>query len=308
MGTTYCCTAAALFAISAMVAPEASAADATFDTASIERATGLKGTYVEQEGVFKIASPRNDVKVAVDGVPMPAFMGLTSTAFFKRGHGSNVMMMGDTVLMQDEVNPVMTVALDSGLEVTALHNHFFFDEPKVYFMHIGGEGEPAKLGAAVKRVYDKIREIRTSSSEPATRFTGKRVSQQNAITPAPLQQVFGMKGDANNGMFKVVFGRTAQMHGVEVGKEMGVNTWAAFAGTDDQAVVDGDFAMLENELQGVLRAMRKAGINIVAIHQHMTNEQPRYLFLHYWGEGRAIDLAQAVKRIIDTETRTSVAR
>ncbi|MGE5525193.1 MAG: DUF1259 domain-containing protein [Rhodospirillaceae bacterium] len=305
MRTAYICTAVAVSAISAIVPSPAFSAQAPFDTASIEKATGLKGAYVEQEGVFKIAFPRNDVKVAVDGLPMLPFMGLTSTAFFKRGHGSNVMMMGDTVLMQDEVNPVMSVALDSGLEVTALHNHFFFDEPKVYFMHIGGEGEAAKLGAAVKRVYDKIREIRASSSEPATRFTGKRVSQQNAITAAPLQQIFGLKGDTTDGMFKVVFGRTAHMHGIEVGKEMGVNTWAAFAGTDDQAVVDGDFAMLENELQGVLKAMRKAGINIVSIHHHMTREEPRYIFLHYWGEGKSQELARSIKQVIDTQTKTA---
>ncbi len=282
----------------------ATAAKAPFDTAAIEQATGLKGTYAEKEGVFKIGSPRNDVKVSVDGKPMPPFMGLTSSALFKRGHGLQVMMMGDTVLFQDEVNPVMSVALDNGLQVTALHNHFFFDEPKVYFMHIEGEGDPGKLAAAVKKLYDKVKEIRTANSEPATRFPGNKAPEQNGITAAPLEKIFGMKGDANNGMFKVVFGRTAKMHGIEVGKEMSVNTWAAFAGTDDNAVVDGDFAMHENELQGVLKGMRKAGINIVAIHHHMTNEQPRYIFLHYWGMGKAADLAQSVKRVIDTQTKT----
>lgn len=280
-------------------------AAAPFDTAAIEQATGLKGTYVESEGVFKIGSPRNEVKVAVDGKPLPPFMGLTSTALFTRGQGSQVLMMGDTVLFQDEVNPVMTVALDSGLKVTALHNHFFFDEPKVYFMHIEGEGDPGQLASAVKQLYDKVREIRTSTSEPATRFAGSKVSEQNAITPGPLEKIFGVKGDVNNGMFKAVFGRTANMHGVQVGKEMSVNTWAGFGGTDDNAVVDGDFAMHEDELQGVLKGMRSAGINIVSIHQHMTHEQPRYIFLHYWGMGTAQKLAQSLKHVIDTQTKTT---
>jgi hypothetical protein len=282
----------------------AAARQAAFDTSAIEQATGLKGTYVEEEGVFKIGFPRNDVKVTVDGKPLPPFMGLTSTALFKHGHGSQLMMMGDTVLFQDEVNPVMSVALDSGLQVTALHNHFFFDEPKVYFMHIEGEADPGKLAGAVKKLYDKIKEIRAANSQPAARFSGTRAPEQNAITAAPLEKIFGTKGDANNGMFKVVFGRSAHMHDVQVGKEMGVNTWAAFAGIDDNAVVDGDFAMRESELQGVLKGMRKKGINIVAIHHHMTNEQPRYIFLHYWGIGKAQDLARAVKHVIDTQTNT----
>jgi hypothetical protein len=283
------------------------AAAASFDTAAIEQATGLKGTYVESEGVFKIGPPRNDVKVSVNGKALPPFMGLTSTALFTRGQGTRVMMMGDTVLFQDEVNPAMSIALDSGLKVTALHNHFFFDEPKVYFMHIEGDGDLATLAAAVRKVYDKVREIRSSSSEPATRFSGSKAPEQNSITPAPLQQLFGMKGDVSNGMFKVVFGRTANMHGVQVGKEMSVNTWAAFGGTDDDAVVDGDFAMHEDELQGVLKAMRREGINIVSIHQHMTHEQPRYIFLHYWGMGNARKLAQSLKQVIDTQTKTAEA-
>jgi hypothetical protein len=113
--------------------------------------------------------------------------------------------------------------------------------------------------------------------------------------------VFGAKSQTSNGMVKVVIGRKATMHGVDVGNEMGVNTWAAFAGSDESAVVDGDFAMLEGELQTVLKTMRGDGINIVAIHQHMTGESPRYLFLHYWGKGKAADLAKSVKHALDTQ-------
>src|SRR5205814_3765539 len=118
---------------------------------------------------------------------------------------------------------------------------------------------------------------------------------------AALEAALGVKGQYNQGMFKIVIGRTATMHGLPVGKEMGINTWAAFAGSDEAAFVDGDFAMLENELQPVLRAMRKEGINIVAIHQHMSHVQPRYLFLHYWGKGKAIDLGQSLKRVLDAQ-------
>jgi hypothetical protein len=208
------------------------------------------------------------------------------------------MVMGDLVLFQDEVNPVMSVAFDAGLSVTALHNHFFYDNPKVYFMHIAGEGEVEKLAAAVKAALAKMKEIRAAKPEPGPAF-GLPIPSKNSITSAKIEEALGVKGQAKDGMFKAVIGRKAKMPcGCEVGKEMGVNTWAAFAGTDDNAVVDGDFVVTEDELQPVLKSLRASNINIVAIHNHMTHEQPRMVFLHYWGKGKAVDLAGAVKRAL----------
>ncbi|MBL8882386.1 MAG: DUF1259 domain-containing protein [Hyphomicrobium sp.] len=270
-------------------------AAASVDSASIEQATGLKGTFNKDENVFKLSKPRTDVKINVDGWQMPPFIGLTSWAGFTANNDGQTMMMGDTVLFEDEVNPAMSAALDAGLEVTALHNHFFFDDPKVYFMHIGGMGEAAKLAAGVKKIFDKVAEIRAANPSPQKTFAGGSIGVQNAISVEPLEAIFATKGQAKDGMFKVVIGRPANMHGMPVNKEMGINTWAAFAGTDDNAVVDGDFAMTESELQTVLKAMRKQGINIVAIHHHMSEEQPRILFLHYWAKGKAIALATAIK-------------
>ena len=283
------------------LAPQASQAQeiAGLDTAGIEQASGLKGQVIAEENVFKIGKPRTDVKIRVDQWSMAPFMGLGSWAAFTPAHGG-AMMMGDTVVFEDEVNPVMSAAFDAGLEVTALHNHFFFDEPKVYFMHIGGMGDAKTLAAGVKKVYDKIAEIRAANPAPVQSFAGK-IDSPSSITAAPLEEALGAKGQSNQGMFKIVIGRTASMHGVSVGKEMGINTWAAFAGSDNAAFVDGDFAMLENELQPVLHTMRKEGINIVAIHQHMIQEQPRYFFLHYWGKGKAGDLARSLKRVLDAQ-------
>jgi hypothetical protein len=205
-------------------------------------------------------------------------------------------VMGDLVLLEDQVNPVMSVALDNGLEVTALHNHFFWDSPRVMFMHIGGMAAPDALAAAVGKVFAKIKdtsggagEVVKADIEPA----------KSTLTTAKIDAAVGQKGDLSNGVYKITIGRTTCMHGREVGKTMGVNTWAAFAGSDDRAVVDGDFAMLEPELQGVLKALRKAGISIVAIHQHMAGEQPRILFLHYWGIGPAESLAQGLRAALD---------
>ena len=267
------------------------------DTAAIEAATGLKGTYSPTENVFKVSKPRDDIRLSVDRWTLPPFMGITSWAAFTP-MGSATMVMGDTVLLEDEVNPAMSAALDAGLEVTALHNHFFFDQPRVYFMHIGGMGETRRMAGAVKAVYDRVAQVRASSATPASGFPAD-IPAQSRISAAPIEEIFGKKADAKDGMVKVTIGRTVQMHGTPVGNEMGVNTWAAFAGSDAQAVVDGDFAMREDELQPVLKSLRGDGINIVAIHQHMTHEQPRILFLHYWGKGEAKALARSVKKAVD---------
>src|SRR5205809_5466826 len=274
------------------------AAEATdLNTARIDELTGLKGKMNEKEGVYKVTFPRNDVKVVVDGWTMPPFMGLgTWAAFTPTKDGA--MVMGDTVLFEDEVNSAMSAALDNGLSVTALHNHFFFDQPKVYFMHIEGEGSVDKLAGAVKKVYDTTKAIRGPDAKPAESFSAvgqPSLPEKNSITAGPLNEIFGMQGEAKDGMVKFTIGRPAKMHGVKIDNTMGVNTWAAFAGDDKNAVVDGDFAVTEDELQPVLKSLLKDKINIVAIHQHMTHEEPRIMFFHYWGRGSAKDLAQAVK-------------
>jgi hypothetical protein len=267
---------------------------ADLDTARIDELTGLKGKMNEKEGVYKVTFPRNDVKIIVDGWTMPPFMGLGTWAAFTATQ-TDAMVMGDTVLFEDEVNAAMSAALDNGLNVTALHNHFFFDQPKVYFMHIEGEGTAGKLAGAVRKVYDSIKQTRAATPQPKDSFGGKPLPERSSITAGPLDQIFGAQGEAKDGMVKFTFSRPAKMHDVTLGNTMGVNTWAAFAGSDDNAIVDGDFAVTEDELQPVLKSLLKEKINIVAIHQHMTHEEPRIMFFHYWGRGTAKDLAQAIK-------------
>ena len=282
--------------------------DKKLDAAKIDELSGLKGKFNEQENVYKVSSPRTDLKISVDKWQMPPFMGLTSWAAFMPGMKGEAMVMGDLVLMQDEVNPVMSAALEHGLQVTALHNHFFYDEPKVYFMHIGGEGRTDTLAKGVRVALDTVKEIRAGSREPAQSFRGSSIPARSTVSPEPLQKILGAKGESKDGMFKAVFGRKVKMPcGCEVGKEMGVNTWAAFAGSDENAVVDGDFVVLEDELQPALKSLRKSGINIVAIHHHMTGEEPRTIFFHYWGRGHAQNLATAVATALKA-TKTAAAQ
>ncbi len=282
--------------VDALSAPEG------LDAAKIEHIVGLKGQYDEAENVYKIAVPRTDVAVSIDQQAMHPFRGLTSWAAFQAGKRTEAMVMGDLVLFQDEVNPVMSAALDNGLTVTALHNHFFYDEPKVYFMHIGGEGTTEQLATGVRNALDTVKQVRAKSPSPAKTFNYLPIASKSNIKPEPIERILGLKGKVKDGMYKVVVGRTATMPcGCKVSAGMGVNTWAAFAGTDDHASVDGDFACLPGELQATLITLRRHGINIVAIHNHMEDEEPRVIFLHYWGVGSTMDLAKAIKATLDAQ-------
>lgn len=271
--------------------------ESSLDTAKIETLTGRKGTYDKNENVFKVSLPRSDIHTLVNETKMTPPMGLTAWAAFTPA-GDSTMVMGDIVLLENQVNPVMSVALDNGLEVTALHNHFLWDSPKVMFMHVGGTGDQKKLAEAVGKVFAEIE--KTAAAPPQVQKV-KSDPSQTTLDPAKIDLVFGAKGQMSDGVYKITFGRTTTMDGFKMGNAMGVNTWAAFVGSDELAVVDGDFAMYEQEVQTVLRTLRGSGINIVAIHNHMIMEQPRVIFLHFWGIGKTTDLAKGLKAAMDTQ-------
>jgi hypothetical protein len=265
----------------------------------IEELTGLKGNLDKNEDVFKVTLPRDDLKARVGKVKLSPALGLTAwTAFTKTGN--KVMAMGDIVMTEKQVNEVMDVALENGLEVTALHNHFFQENPRIFFMHIGGMGKEEEIATAVGKVFAKLKE--TMKKEPS--FPTANIDPaKTKLTEQILVEVIGKSGEMKNGVYKVSIGHPTKMHGYSMGNAMGVNTWAAFAGTDKEALVIGDFAMYEDELQGVLKALRKENIYVVAIHNHMTHENPRVVFLHYWNIGPAKKLAAGVKAALDTQSK-----
>lgn len=279
------------------------------DTAAIDSITGLKGTLAKDNSgvdVFKVTQGRTDVPIKVEGRTMEPFMGFTSWAAFQVGTSKPAMMAGDLVVFQDEVNPAMDAFFAHGCTVTALHNHFFYEEPKTYFMHFGGEGSAADLASGFKAALDAVKAVRAKNAAPATTFDGTQVPTTNAITAAKLDAIFfadgKSKGSVKDGMYKATFGRTVEMScGCPIGSAMGVNTWAGLCGSDDSAAVAGDFITFKGELQPVLHALRKAGINVVTIHNHMEGETPPSIFLHYYGKGRAEDLARGVKSAIEAQ-------
>jgi hypothetical protein len=299
MSSTVSITLAAVLALGTAPAQ----AQHQLDEQRISAAAGAKATV--KDGIVRIEWPRDDVAVTVDRVSLKPFAGLSSWAAFTAApHGA--MMMGDTVVFQDEVTPAMDAAMANGLEVTALHNHFFFDSPKVFFMHIGGQGEAEKLASSVKTVWDAIKKVRSAHATPASDFGGP-TPQEGKIDAGVIDKALGTQSQTKDGIVKVSVGRDGMMHQVKVGGAMGLNTWAAFSGSDNLASVDGDFIMTANEVQPVLRSLRKSGIHIVALHNHMIGEQPAFYFLHFWGKGSTQELATGVKAALDAQKSAGTA-
>ena len=266
------------------------------DIGAIEQAAGAKGTWIEAEKVYKLTWPREDVKVTVDGQVLPPALGLTSWASLMGGKEKKAMMMGEIVCFADEVNPAVTAAIDGGLDVTALSNHFFADEPRVFFLHIEGEGTEAQLAGGVRKMLDTIQAIRAKTPDPSKAPRPPSPDPaNNTITARALDAIFNATGTSQAGIYRIEFPRMVTMPcACKAGAAMGVATTATLAGTDDHAIVEGDFACVYGELQPTLKALRAGNIEIVSIHNHMDGEAPRMIFIHYRGQGKATDLATAI--------------
>ena len=287
-----------LFAATALVVTTLPVAAASLDAAAIGKAAGVVAKQ-QADGVVKIAWSRSDVPVTVDGMRLSPAAGLGSWAAFAP-MGNRAMVMGDTVVFQDEVDAAMDAAFAHGLKVTALHNHFFFDQPKVYFMHIAGDGEPTALAADVKAVWDAIKAVRAVRPQPAEGFSGGTPSPGKLDAQA-LAKIVGHKAEVKDGVAKITVGRSGRMHGQTVGASMGLTTWAAFSGSDGLAAIDGDFIMTADEVRPVLSALRHAGIHVVALHNHMMGDTPNFYFTHFWGKGAAAALARGFRAALDAQ-------
>jgi hypothetical protein len=262
-----------------------------------------------KDNVLKVNIPRNDLSITVANVKTPTPFGFGGWVAMTKGTGGMDVMMGDLVLTQDEVNPVMSALLDNGLEATALHNHFFWDEPRMFYMHVHGHGSPAELARKVKPALDLIG--KGTNRPAATPAAPPSAAPTPGIDTAKIAQIAGHQGEQTGAVYKITVGRNdlklTEM-GAPINARMGLNTWAAFVGTNDNAAIAGDVAMLANEVTPVLKALRQNGIDIVAIHHHMTGTSPTIYFLHYWGTGPVDKLAAAFKGALDQLGKTRSTR
>jgi hypothetical protein len=264
------------------------------DYASVLTTLGKQGDY--KDNVLKVNIPRSDLKVSVDGIATPTPFGFGGWIALTKGNGGVDVMMGDLVLTEREVNPVMSALLEKGLEVTALHNHFFFDSPRIFYMHVHGHGTASELATKIQPALALI----GKPGETGTAAEGRALS--GTLDSAQLAKVIGHQGEQNGAVYKITIGREdlpVKEMGASINARMGLNTWAAFYGSDADAVVAGDVAMRDSEVTPVLKALRASGIDVVAIHHHMTTTQPTVFFLHYWGHGPAQKLATGVRAALD---------
>jgi hypothetical protein len=253
---------------------------------------GRSGDF--KANVLKVNIPRSDLHVTIAGQATPTPFGFGGWVAMTKGEGGVDVLMGDLVLTQEEVNPVLSALLDHGVEVTALHNHFFFDEPRIFFMHVHGHGNAVTLARDLKPALDLIPKPPASPSAPP--------ASAPAFNLGALDKIVGQKGEALGSVYKFTVGRDdlgLKEHGATISARMGLNSWAAFAGNESDAQIAGDIAMRETEVNPVLKALRSHKLNVVAIHHHMLGTQPPVIFLHYWGRGNSEELAAGFRAALD---------
>jgi hypothetical protein len=284
-----------IFGFSLLVSTTASAQqNIPAEYSAVLSTLGRQGDF--KDGVLKVNIPRNDLKVVIDGIATPTPFGFGGWVALTKGSGMDVMM-GDLVLTEEELNPVMSAVLDAGLDVTAVHNHFFHETPRIFYMHVHGHGTPADLATKIKPA---LALIGKNPPRNPSATTGRTIDGR--LDVAQLAKTIGVEGEQSGTVYKITIGRpdlSIKEMGATINARMGLNTWAAFYGSDSEAVVAGDVAMLESEVTPVLKALRANGLVVVAIHHHMTGTQPTVIFVHYWGKGEAQKLARGVKAAVD---------
>jgi hypothetical protein len=276
----------------AAVAP---AGTTTLDTAAIEEATGLTGA-VMADGVFRITRPRGDLKVALDGFPITPRMGLAGGMGF-RAHPSGAMLVGVMPVAADELQTVVSAFANAGLEVTALHSHFVGEEPRILFIHFGGVGNAIALARGVHDVQDAIVRVRTAYPLKAA-----PVESGSDLDVAKLDALLGLHGERDNGVYRVAIPRPdvrVTELGVDLGATMSPTSWAAFEGTAERAAVAGELMVTTTETQPVIHTLREARIGVVGIHDNSSREDPRLVFVSFWGVGRSDALAAGVRKALD---------
>lgn len=284
----------ALFVGALAIAVNASPASAQSQSnswAPVDQALGRPGT-TQADGIRRYSFPRTDLAVQLDGVAVKPALALGSWLAFQ-GHGGRATVMGDLVLTHDEVNPVLSKLLDGGLTITALHNHLLRSEPATMYMHIHGHGDPVALATSIRRAL--------SHSKTPTAPSPKPAAATLEIDTDTIDRVIGAKGKANGGVYQFSVPRRERIaeNGAAVPPAMGLGTVINFQPTGGgRAAITGDFVLTAPEVTPALRALRRNGIEVTALHNHLTGEQPRLFFMHFWANANAEKLARGLREVL----------
>ena len=276
-----------------------SALGADSDWAPVAKALGRSGSEMPG-GIYRVGLGRSDLKVALDGVQIKPPLALGSYLAFQK-MGSEAMVMGDLVLLHEEVNPVMKKLVEGGIEVTALHNHLLRSSPATMYMHFEGHGDPAKLATALRTA---LAESKTPLAAPTAAGSPPPID----LDTAAIERTLGAKGTANAGVygFNIARAETISENGMSIPIGMGSGIVINFQPTGSgKAAITGDFVLIAKEVNPVLRTLRDNGIEVTALHSHMLEEQPRLFFMHYWANDDAQKLATGLKAAL---TKVNLAK
>jgi hypothetical protein len=270
------------------------------DWKKVDEALGRSGAVTAD--VHRYGFPRSDLQVTLDGVTIRPALALGGWAAFKPAHGG-AMVMGDLVLLETEINPVMSKLIENGIEITAVHNHVLRGNPATFYMHIGGHGDPVKLATAIRAA---LAESKTPLTPPAPPASQPAID----LDTGQPDQIIGVKGQANGGVYQMGVPRRDPIteNGMQIAPAgpMGVATAINFQPTGGgKAAITGDFVLTGEEVNPVIKALRTNGIEITAIHSHMLTEQPRLIFMHFWANDDALKLARGLRAALDKTARAT---
>lgn len=274
--------------------------------ALIERLTGGKGTYAADDGVYRVVFPREEATIVQDYQSLSPHFGLNSWSAFASTIHHEAILTGQFLLLEDEVNPVITVALNAGLDVTGLAASSLFEGPRLQTLDVTGTGTFQDLASAFRKGLDEIRRVRRTAKR-LTKFGVPAVPLESAIDAGPLDAILSMRGVVIGGVYKAAIGSRAILHGEVIGREMGMSTWVSFAGTNDHALAHGEFVETPDGLKMLLRALRAKGVNIASIRNHTLGEHPQFVFVRFWGQDSALELAKKFRYVLDVQVAATAS-
>ena len=268
---------------------------------TVDRMIGTKGTYASEEGVYRVVLPREAATIVQDSQTLSPNVGLNSWVSFTSAVHQEALLTGQILLLEDEVDPVLTAVLDAGLNVTGLADASLFDGPRIKALDVTGIGTYQSLASAFRVGLDQITRTRRELNRSSARFASPELSLESSIAPGPLNTILAMRGDVSEGVYRAAIGRRALLYGETVGKEMGISTWIAITGTDDHAVAQGEFVATYDDLQNLLKALRSKNFHVSSIRNHTAGEHPQLLFVRFWQQGRSVELAKGLRYALDVQ-------